>query len=379
MPQFSKTQFQIMSKYMHAKSISYVFIIIFGILCHGCGDNNQWDGHVKNINGIKIVVNNGMPKMSSVPFLLDEVVRFGGDSLYDGLPLNRVFSAVQDESGNIYVSDIGNYRLLKYTVDGNYIKSYGERGQGPNEFSAIGSIAMYNNSIFVQDTRRRTISRLSIEEGLIMHTDNIISVDVFGSWDISDNGEILVSNYLALSSDEYESMVSYSGDGDIINRFNSSYSRTEELRGVGAFPSIHVSNDRVYYAWPYPYRVEVLTRDLQPLLNIELVDSGLSEPSKPRVVDGMNIGGSLPAQISKILEVSDTWVLVEVRYSDIAEPRRVDVFDTDGQYLSSFKLESGEGISSYSAASGMLWSTINGGMRRETVPQIIGRKLSPLD
>lgn len=349
---------------------------MLSIILQGCGSGDSWDGYATNINGVPVVVNNSTPTLSDMPFALEEAIKFGGDTLYNGLPLNRAFSAVQDLTGNIYVSDIGNYRVLSFTDDGKYRKSYGTRGPGPGEFSAVGSIAVHDNSIYVQDTRRRTISSLSMKDGSVQTS---IPVDVFGSWGVDDDGVIHVSDYIALSSSEAENMVSFYGDGTLANEFNSSYDRVMELNGVGAFPSVHVSKTRVYYAWPYPYRIEIMKRDFSPLLNLELVDSGLSEPSRPRVVDGMNIGGSLPAQISKILEVENTWILVEVRYSDIDKPRRVDVFDMNGKYLSSFQLESGEGISSYSSEAGMLWSTINGGMLQDMVPFIIGRKLARVE
>lgn len=349
---------------------------MLSIFSQGCGSDDKWDGYVTNIDGVPVVVNNSTPTLSDMPFALEEAIRFGGDTLYDGLPLNRAFSAVQDLTGNIYVSDIGNYRVLSFTENGKYIGSYGKRGQGPGEFSAVGSIAVHGNSIYVQDTRRRTISSLSMKDGSVQTS---IPVDVFGSWGVDDDGVIHVSDYIALSSSEAENMVSFSGDGTVVNEFYTSYDRVMELNGVGAFPSVHVSTTRVYYAWPYPYRIEVLKRDYSPLLNIQLVESGFSEPSRPRVVDGMNIGGSLPAQISKVLEVEGAWTLIEVRYSDIGRPRRVDVFDMSGKYLSSFQLESGEGISSYSSETGMLWSTINGGMLQDMVPFIIGKKLARVE
>lgn len=294
--------------------------------------------------------------------------------MFDELPLNRVFSAVQNDAGEIFASDVGNYRILQFDSEGAFVRSFGSRGQGPNEFGSVGIIALNNDKLFAQDTRKLTISSIDMDKGLILDP---IHVEWFGSWGIDDSGTIHMSNFHALSADDSPNAISYSRTGEVTGDFLSSYDPIPDLNSVGALPSLHFSPSRAYFAWPYPYRIEILSSDLQPISNFELNDAEFMPPSQPRVVDGMNLGGSLPTQISNILEVDEKWILVEVRYSDMKKPRRVDVFDMDGRYLSYFHLEVGEGISSYS--DGMLWSTINGGLLRDVLPYIIGKQLRPTE
>ena len=39
-----------------------------------------------------------------------------------------------DSSGNVYVADCGNHRILKFSPDGKFIKKWGSFGPGPGSF-----------------------------------------------------------------------------------------------------------------------------------------------------------------------------------------------------------------------------------------------------
>ena len=347
-----------------------IFIVVFAVVVFGCQRKSSWDGSIELKNGIPIVKNHGTPVLAELPFNLKEVMRIGGEDLFDEMPLNRVFSAVQNKAGDIFVSDVGNYRIVQFNSDGRFAQAFGTRGNGPNEFGAVGGIEIHNDSLYAQDTRRMTISKIDVVEKKIL---NPVQVGMFGTWGIDQSGNIQMASFLALSDPESPSMRAYSKTGNVEGEFRSSYKRITDLNGVGAFPQVHFSEARSYYTWPYPYRVEILDTNMIPIRSFELNDVEFLPPTKPEVVSGMNIGGSLPSQISNVLEVEGEWILVEVRYSDINKPRRVDVFDLEGKYLSFFQLESGEGITSYS--NGMLWSTINGGLRQEVLPFVLGKEL----
>lgn len=337
-----------------------------------CTQDAPWNGTMQEVNGISTAVNHGIPLFEEPPFSLSEQIRIGGEDLFDDMPLNRVFSAVQNSDHEIIVSDVGNYRVVKFDSLGNHLQSFGSRGQGPNEFGAVGSIVLSEDTIYVQDTRRRTISKMNLGEGVLYDP---IKVDLFGTWGVDSNGNIHMSNYHSLYSQEDPALTIYSNMGTVEGQVYSSYRPVPELNGVGGLPHLHYSDSRAYYAWPYPYRVEVLSTDMRPLFNFELSDDEFVPPTSSRVVDGMNIGGSLSTQVSQILEVENRWILVEVRYSDLSKPRRVDVFNLQGRYVAYFYLEVGEGITSY--ANGLLWSTVNGGMLKDMLPFVIGKRLSP--
>ncbi|MCP4708348.1 MAG: 6-bladed beta-propeller [Planctomycetes bacterium] len=69
---------------------------------------------------------------------------FEGAVMYPGIVL--------DSDNNIYISDYSNYRVQKFDSEGNFLKSWGERGSGDGQFSTPTGIAVdENNNIYVLD------------------------------------------------------------------------------------------------------------------------------------------------------------------------------------------------------------------------------------
>jgi sugar lactone lactonase YvrE len=64
-----------------------------------------------------------------------------------------------DPAGNIFISDgYVNSRVAKYDKDGNWVKSWGERGTGPSQFNTVHSIAAdAQGTLYVADRANRRI------------------------------------------------------------------------------------------------------------------------------------------------------------------------------------------------------------------------------
>ena len=70
-----------------------------------------------------------------------------------------------DSEGNIYISDgYVNSRIAKYDKNGDWVKSWGERGTGPGQFNLPHAIAVdRNNNIYVGDRSNRRIQVFDTE------------------------------------------------------------------------------------------------------------------------------------------------------------------------------------------------------------------------
>jgi len=70
-----------------------------------------------------------------------------------------------DSDGNIYISDgYINSRIAKYDKNGDWVKSWGEKGSGPGQFSTPHTIAVdRDNNIYVGDRANRRIQVFDTE------------------------------------------------------------------------------------------------------------------------------------------------------------------------------------------------------------------------
>ncbi|MFO7889337.1 MAG: hypothetical protein R6V04_03255 [bacterium] len=83
--------------------------------------------------------------------ILKEVLSIGS---IDSEILYQWADICTDDSGNIYLTDMMDYSIKKFTPEGEFIKKTGRSGQGPGEFNAIRFIKYYNNHLYVTDQYR---------------------------------------------------------------------------------------------------------------------------------------------------------------------------------------------------------------------------------
>ena len=81
-----------------------------------------------------------------------------------------------DRAGNIYISDgYVNARIAKIDKNGDWIKSWGEKGKGPGQFDLVHTIASdANDNIYVGDRNNRRVQVFDTEGKL----ERIIRIDV---------------------------------------------------------------------------------------------------------------------------------------------------------------------------------------------------------
>ena len=69
------------------------------------------------------------------------------------------FIAVDD--GTIYVSDLGNKRVQKFSSTGEFITEWGKNGKQSREFHYLSGIAVSDNLVFVADRDLNRIQKFS--------------------------------------------------------------------------------------------------------------------------------------------------------------------------------------------------------------------------
>jgi len=91
---------------------------------------------VETIDGVRVVHNGKTGKWGKSPKVSLELVRTIGtiEAEDDNFLFYMPSDIALDSQGNMYILDSGNHRIQKFTPDGQYITTIGNKGQGPAEF-----------------------------------------------------------------------------------------------------------------------------------------------------------------------------------------------------------------------------------------------------
>jgi len=106
------------------------------LLLSACGESPNVTYTVETIDNVKYIHNHG-PSWGSQPKVTLRFVQKIGEleNTDENYLLYRPNDVVVDSKGLIYISDMGNHRIQKYTTNGKYLATIGRKGQGPGEFS----------------------------------------------------------------------------------------------------------------------------------------------------------------------------------------------------------------------------------------------------
>ena len=76
---------------------------------------------------------------------------------------SRPTGVAVDKDGNIYVSDMNNSSLFKFSKEGKLMKVVGRKGTRPGEFSELSLIKIFNDALYVCDSGNHRVQILNTE------------------------------------------------------------------------------------------------------------------------------------------------------------------------------------------------------------------------
>lgn len=133
--------------------MKYVILLVTVILLVSCSKKTE-TFTVETINGVKIYRNKNIPTNAEFKITPRELLTIEGvsetkkDSLH-GFTFPEAITS--DNSGNIYISDRFNAKIIKYDTKGNFIKSFSGKGQGPGEMLEPTELMIFNDTLYALD------------------------------------------------------------------------------------------------------------------------------------------------------------------------------------------------------------------------------------
>jgi sugar lactone lactonase YvrE len=119
---------------------------------------------VETVDGVRLVHNSGPGAWGKSPRVALEPVRTLGDvdTADENLAFYMPSAIAVDGAGSLFVLDTGNHRVQKFGPAGNYLATYGRKGQGPGEFYYPAWLALDDKGfLYVSDPNNQRIQVLT--------------------------------------------------------------------------------------------------------------------------------------------------------------------------------------------------------------------------
>jgi sugar lactone lactonase YvrE len=240
-----------------------------------------------------------------------------------------------DSAGNVYVTDYGNRRIQKFDNDGNFLQTWGNKGNGNGQFQVPAGIAIGNDFVYVVDNDLNRVQKFDTsgkyitqwgskgaESGQFLLPQNL-AVDPNGDVYVVDTGNSRIEKFSADGKFLLSWGSSGQGNGQFLNP-----------RGVAAD-----SHGSIYVSDSGNYRIQKFTSDGVFLQNFD-VSSGnsLRYPQGLSVDSSGNIyvadtGNNRIVKINRDGDSVATWGSQGTTNGNFNNPKDVVVDSTDNVFV----------------------------------------------
>ena len=117
-----------------------------------------------------------------------------------------------DSDDHLYVVDIDNHRVQKFTIDGKYLFQFGGEGSENGKLKSPRGLAVHNHKVYVADFYNKRISVFQTD-GKFHHT--IGSGQLGDPYDVTVNG----NNQLLVADYAHHCIYTFTLDGDYVGEF----------------------------------------------------------------------------------------------------------------------------------------------------------------
>ncbi len=228
-------------------------------------------------------------------------------------PIDATF----DGEGNLWVSDLSNNRIEKFSSKGTFIATYGSYGSGNGQFNGPGGIDVNQSTgnVYVADTYNARIEELSSSGSFIraFGTEGSGKLTEPGSLKIDSAGNVWVPD---MSADK---ILEFSSSGTFIAAYGKEGSGEVQFKKPIA---LAFSGENLYIADSANHRVQEITNKGAFVRNIGIEGSGSGELYDPEGIAADSAGN---------LYVVD------------AGSSHVEEFNASGGYLATFASSKGTG------------------------------------
>lgn len=181
------------------------------------------------------------------------------------------------DNHHLYVMDIQLFKVHVFDRNGKYIRSFGERGQGPGEFQLPLFITAVNDTIYIADRNKRAIILYNSNGAYL----NSLKID-FNVYAIAAApGGILFATYF--SEHMKEPLIKIYKNCEYFGAFIQPVNRLEEQNGFynACRLTYDADNKLLYVGRKYPYEISIYKFTDNKLIHKKNISKEMYEQPEP--------------------------------------------------------------------------------------------------
>lgn len=323
-----------------------IFIIIICIFLSASYSQQkvEWKGTIKEEDGVKVIKNPHIPLFGEIEFELEEDLSIGKED-DNNYMFFRVRGIAVDKEENIYVTDIGNYRIQKFDKNGNFLQSIGRKGQGPGEFQWVMRLKIddLSGDLHIRDGPR--VIKIFNKQG--KYKNQIQLEKPIDGFYFDGKGHYLAIQQTVSDAELSKTLCKINTEGEIIKIYAKFpweifYQRKGEVTTMGSFPYVHdlimskINAETFIYANSGEYELNVTDEEGRILYKIqkEATPQGFSAREKQRF-NNIKIPPHKPYFYSMLTD-NNGRIYVQrnkTKGEDFKVDREVDIFSKDGYFI----------------------------------------------
>ena len=257
------------------KEIISCLIILFIVV--SCTSKKNYS--VENINGIKTIKNKNIviDNNSNIQAKLIFSIKGNIENCIDS---SRIFFTIAgidiDKNDNIFLLDVKTSNIKKFDKTGQFIKSFGRKGQGPGETIDPNSITILNDTVFISNPGAQQVVKYDLDGNFIESINlksaapqfaNKVGTSKFIGFleDMEDkNGDLFLNYNLTILNSKFEPL-------SIINKKQFKIEKNMELNYLDLLIPYTISDSNIFVSANLDdkYKIDVYDLNYKQLYSVE--------------------------------------------------------------------------------------------------------------
>jgi hypothetical protein len=309
----------------------------------------KWKGTIEEIEGVIVVKNPKEPMYGDDILILEEELSIGEKGKGDEYIFSEIRDIAVDAEDRIYVLDRRECHVKVFDKNGKYVKTIGNKGQGPGEMSSASSLQITpQNEIGVNDSSARKIHFFTMD-GKFLYSLFQRNMGFFSDPKIDNDGNITAS-YMIMDNEVTYVLKKFDHQlKELFPIFSTVILKYPNLDPF--FPQCYwdiIEEDNIIWGFADKYEIFIIDAEGKTVKKItrEYDPIKITDEEKEKRIEGLRDGVKLIWNVHHnpfiYLCVDDEGRIFTRTYDKTPKSGEYyyDVFDPDGKYVAKIPLKS---------------------------------------